>query len=101
MTYFLVKFCKKQGHSDDFVRGRIFANRLSKFKQTKDDDESGRVDRNEGTIAWLQPGKGRLTINGIDVSARSCRADPDTEGLVEPFQRLLRPRRTYRRLGIV
>ena len=30
--------------------------------------ESGRLDRNEGPVAWLQPGIGRLTLNGMDVT---------------------------------
>ena len=49
-------------------RGQIFANRLSKFKQAEDSEESGRMDRHEGTIAWLQPGKGRIKLNGMDMS---------------------------------
>ena len=67
-TLFLVKFFGKANHADDFVRGQIFANRLSEFKQAEDSDESGRMDRHEGTIAWLQPGIGRLTLNGMDMS---------------------------------
>ena len=67
-TFFLVKFFGKANHADDFVRGQIFANRLSEFKQAEDSDESGRMDRHEGTIAWLQPGTGRLTLNGMDMS---------------------------------
>ena len=67
-TFFLVKFFGKENHADDFVRGQIFANRLSEFKQAEDSDESGRMDRHEGTIAWLQPGTGRLTLNGMDMS---------------------------------
>ena len=68
IVIFLVKFFKKPRHADDFVHGRIFSNRLSKFKQGKDNDVSGRMDRHEGTIAWLQPGKGRVTLNGMDFS---------------------------------
>ena len=67
--FFLVKFFDNPDHADDFVRGRIFANSLSRFKQIEGGDRSGRIDRNEGTSAWLQPHKGaRLTINNMDIS---------------------------------
>ena len=65
---FFVKFFKNPHHADDFVHGRIFANRLSRFKKAEDSNESGRMDRHEGTIGWMQPGKCRLTLNGMDVS---------------------------------
>ena len=65
---FLVKFFDNPNHADDFVHGRIFANRLSWFKEAEDSDEAGRMDRHEGTTGWMQPGKGRLTLNGIDIS---------------------------------
>ena len=65
---FLVKFFDNPDYAEDFVNGRIFANRLSKFKQAENGDESGRMDRHEGTTDWLQPGNIRLTINGMDMS---------------------------------
>ena len=67
-VFFLVKFFDNQNHADDFVHGRIFANRLSRFKKVEDSDESGRMDRHEGTICWVQPGECRLVINGMDMS---------------------------------
>ena len=67
-TFFLVKFFDNPTYANDFVHGRIFANRLSRFKKAEGSDESGRMDRHEGTIAWLQPGKCRLTLNGMDMS---------------------------------
>lgn len=67
--FFLVRFFDNPDHADDFVRGRIFANSLSRFKQIEGDDRSGRMDRNEGTAASFQPDKGgRLVINGMDIS---------------------------------
>ena len=66
--FFLVKFFDNPNHADDFVHGRIFANRLSRFKKVEDSDEDGRMDRHEGTTGWMQPGKGRLTLNGMDIS---------------------------------
>ena len=65
---FLVKFFDNPNHADDFVHGRIFANRLSRFKNTEDSDEAGRMDRHEGTTGWMQPGQGQLMLNGMDMS---------------------------------
>ena len=65
---FLVKFFDNPDYAEDFVNGRIFANSLSKFKQAENGDESGRMDRHEGTTDWLQPGNIRLTINDMDMS---------------------------------
>ena len=67
-TLFLVKFFGKTTYADDFVHGKIFANRLSWFKQVEDGDESGRMDRHEGTTIFLQPGKCRIKINDMDMS---------------------------------
>ena len=67
-VFFLVKFSDNPNHADDFVHGRIHAKRLSWFKKAEDSDESGRMDQHEGTIGWMQPGKGRLTLNGMDIS---------------------------------
>ena len=68
IVLFLVKFFSNPRYADDFVHGRIFSNRLSKFKQDENNDVCGRMDRHEGTIAWLQPGMGRMTLNGMDMS---------------------------------
>ena len=37
---FLVKFFDNPDYAEDFINGRIFANRLSKFKQAENGDES-------------------------------------------------------------
>ena len=67
MTFFLVKFFNNPTYANDFVHGRIFANRLSWFKKAEDSDESARMDRDEGTTAWMQPGECRATLsNGMD-----------------------------------
>lgn len=66
--YMLVKFFNSATHADDFVNGRVFVNRLSKFKGGEGDDESGRMDRHEGTVAWLQPGGSHVRVNGMDIS---------------------------------
>ena len=48
-VFFLVKFFDNPNHADDFVHGRVFANRLSRFKKAEDSDAFGRMDRHEGT----------------------------------------------------
>ena len=67
-VFFLVKFFNNPNYADDLVRGRVFARRLADFQEDNNGDESGRIDQDEGSIAWLQPGKGRLTLNGMDVT---------------------------------
>ena len=73
---FFVKFFERATYASDFVEGKLFCNTLGAFKGREGLDGSGRADRNEGTIAWLQPGIGRTEINGIDM----------TDDLVRPRQ---------------
>ena len=68
MIFFLVKFFDNKDHAGDFVKGRVYANTLATFKALEGIDDSGRADRHEGTIAWLQPGQGRMVINGMDIT---------------------------------
>ena len=69
-TIFLfVKFFDKPEYVRDFVQGKIYYSRLSFFKQLEADGNLGRADLHEGTTSWLQPGQGRLEINGRDISA--------------------------------
>ena len=48
MIFFLVKVFQEQDHADDFIRGKMFANRLCYFKKLEDQD--GRGDEEEGAI---------------------------------------------------
>ena len=66
--FFLVKFFDNEVYARDFVNGRVYANTLATFKALEGIDDSGRADRHEGTIAWLQPGHGRLEISGMDIT---------------------------------
>ena len=50
------------------MQGRVYANRLSYFKDIEGTDDSGRADGHEGIIGWFQPNQGRLTINEIDIT---------------------------------
>ena len=65
---FLAKFFDNEIHAKEFVRGRVYANTLAAFKVLEGTDDSGRADRHEGTVAWLQPGRGWLEINGMDIT---------------------------------
>ena len=66
VVFFLIKFFDSEDHVRDFLRGRIFANMLGKFRRLEGIDDSGRGDRHEGTIAWLQPGPVQLQRNWLD-----------------------------------
>ena len=66
--FYLVKFFSEESHATDFVKGKVRANPLSYFKSLESSANSGRTDRHEGTVAWLQPGQGRLVINGDDIT---------------------------------
>ena len=46
--FLLVKVFRKKEYAEDFVRGKMFANRLSYFKGIEDDE--GRADEDEGAI---------------------------------------------------
>ena len=50
------------------MQGRVYANRLSYFKDIEGTDDSGRADRHEGVIGWFQPNQGRFTINEMDIT---------------------------------
>ncbi len=68
VVFFLVKFLDNEDHVMDILSGRIYANALGKFKRLKGIDDSGRRDRHEGTVAWLQPSQARLEINGMNIT---------------------------------
>lgn len=65
----MIKFFGKKQYAEDFIRGKIFFNRLSEFKKIESDDNSGRMDRYEGTVACYQPDCIRITLNGIEISS--------------------------------
>ena len=70
MTFLLIKFFDNPDYADCFARGQLHLKRLSYFKKIEEDethDPSGRIDRHEGTSGWMQPGRGTLTINGVEI----------------------------------
>jgi hypothetical protein len=61
---YFIKFFQQEGWADDFVRGKIYLNRLSHFKKIEalyEDD--GRPDVNEAVAMWWQPHGVHITIN--------------------------------------
>ena len=67
-TIFLVKFVEKEQYAIDFVSGKLYCNTLRTIKSLESDGRRGRADKNEGTVAWFQPGLGRLELVGMDVT---------------------------------
>ena len=60
---FFVRFFQREDWVDDFVRGKLFLNRLSYFKRIEPlYDEDGRPDTNEAVAMWWQPRGFHMTI---------------------------------------
>lgn len=68
MSIFLVKYVDRKRYAIDLLDGKIFANRLSWFREMEQSDGSGRGDRHEGAVGWHQPDIASLTIGGVDMS---------------------------------
>ena len=66
--FFLAKFCESEEYANDFMNGRLYANRLSFFKEIEDAGDANRGDKYEGTMVWGQPGLAQIEINGQNIS---------------------------------
>ena len=65
--FFFIKFFDDEDYAREFVQGRLHVKRLSWFKRQEsmvDLGHAGRIDPNEGTVGWMQRGRGVLTLNG-------------------------------------
>ena len=62
--FFLVKIFNDEKYAKDFRNGKLFANRLSYFRNLEEDQDSNRGDMHEGVVSWLQPDQVKLEING-------------------------------------
>lgn len=71
MIYMLVKVFQEEEHADAFIRGQMFSNRLSYFKDLEGNDD-GRADENEGAIVISR------TNSVINLTAH----DPETNEVV-------------------
>ncbi|HIF9126688.1 hypothetical protein WAX88_20965 (plasmid) [Photobacterium damselae subsp. damselae] len=62
--FFFVKVFDNKKYADDFMKGKLFANRLSFFKKLEEKAEANRGDRHEGVLSWHQKDDIELMING-------------------------------------
>ena len=68
---FFVKFYEKARYAADFIEGQLFCKTVAEIKDIEEKHNSGRADKNEGTIALLQPGQGPLELDGLYLT-NSC-----------------------------
>jgi len=80
-VWYLIKFCENRDFAAQFIEGNLYMNRLSFFKNDKNEDEhsKGRADSNEAVAHWWQPedliiklnihGIGEVTITNEDLAA--------------------------------
>lgn len=59
-----MKIFDNEKYANDFINGKIFANRLSYFRNLEETQESNRGDKHEGVVSWLQPAQNKFQING-------------------------------------
>lgn len=62
--FFFVKVFDKKEYAEDFIKGKLFSNRLSFFRKYKEDKSANRGDKHEGVVDWHQPDQIRIEING-------------------------------------
>ncbi|MCY4303348.1 MAG: hypothetical protein OXC62_00955 [Aestuariivita sp.] len=65
--FFLCKFFENESYATDFMKGQLYANKLSYF-QRLEESSNVRGDTHEGIISWQQPEMVKIIINGIDIS---------------------------------
>ena len=65
---FLVKIFDEKKYALDFMKGKIFANRLSYFRRLDEKQNANRGDKHEAVISWVQPKYANLTINGRNIT---------------------------------
>ena len=69
MIFFFTKFFDEEMYANDFICGKLFANRLSYFRRLEEYEYANRGDRYEGVINWLNPAQCQLVIDGRDITA--------------------------------
>ncbi len=62
--FFLVKVFENEDFADQFLKGNVFAKRLSYFRKLEEGEDANRSDQHEGVVSWHQPGKVNIEING-------------------------------------
>ena len=68
---FFVKFYEEARYAADFIEGQLFCKTVAEIKDIEEKHNSGRADKNEGTIALLQPAQGPLKVDGLYLT-NSC-----------------------------
>ena len=66
--FFLIKIFDDEKYANDFVGGKLFANRLSYFRRLEEEQDSNRGDIHEGVVSWLQPDQLKLEVNGRTIT---------------------------------
>ena len=67
-NFFLVKFFEKEQYATDFIRGRLYCNRVSWFKSLEAEENSGRADNSEGVVGLFSPEDTSVIIDGQNLS---------------------------------
>ena len=62
MDCYFVKFFQEEEHADQFIKGKLYLNRLSYFTKIEDECD-GRPDTNEAVAMWWQPYDVTMTLN--------------------------------------
>lgn len=62
--FFFVKVFDKKEYAEDFIKGKLYSNRLSFFRKYEEENSANRGDKHEGVVGWYQPDQIRLEING-------------------------------------
>ncbi|WP_419535901.1 hypothetical protein [Endozoicomonas sp.] len=66
--FFFVKVFDNEQYAEEFIKGRLFANRLSYFRKLEEGENANRSDFYEGLYAWHQPDQIRFEINGREIT---------------------------------
>ncbi|TKF13740.1 hypothetical protein FCV43_19895 [Vibrio genomosp. F6] len=66
--FFLVKIFDNKKYAQDFVDGKLFANRLAYFRRLEEQEEANRGDKHEAVVSWIQPEQANLVINGKPIT---------------------------------
>ncbi len=62
--FFFVKVFDDEKYAEDFIKGKLFVNRLSYFRKLEEGESANRGDKHEGVVSWHQPDQVNIEING-------------------------------------
>jgi hypothetical protein len=63
ITTHFIKFFSEERYADEFIRGRLYLNRLAFFRKLENNLDDGRPDGNEAIAMWLQPNDLTIELN--------------------------------------